>query len=377
MKLPFKQAATAFCFIHKRQAATRPFHVVISDSGSDEPTRDWFTDGRDAARKLKEELGLGTETANIGLDGTIDESEKKRTREFAMEDGRAAARALLEQMNADDKEEDSSDHFDLPSQKSHCMTVCMVPPPSDKDAWAQLSLARRAYKDPGFYRWPPHANLLYPFIEPSFDIDTELDQATRNEMKEEIRKQFREKMALHLAKAAEQCMPFDVTLHSFGTFGGETRGVMWADPQSSYSTTKQDNTDDTSPLIHLQNELEKQFPTCKDQKKQGSFTPHITISHYANITDALAAKEEIQASWQPLSFRVSEVYLLERKGDDGQFIIAATIPLGPESVVEMLDPPMSFPGMPSEEEDWVLEERMKMKERRRRDFKRNRRKRSD
>ena len=368
----------------------------MSGSTSEQPTRDWFTDGRDAARRLKEELGLDTSDGDLDMEdmkGLGDED----AREAAMESGRAAARALLEQMkvSADEtedaltaKDEDNADlnneeekdppgHFDLPSQKSHCMTICMVPPPSAKEAWVQLSAARRACKDPGFYRWPPHANLLYPFVEPLFDIDKELDKAERNEKKEDIRYRFIDRVASCLSRAAEQCEPFVVTLDSFGTFGGKTRGVMWADPKSSDETTKVVNDDTPAPLIRLQNELEKQFPMCKDQKKQGSFTPHMTISHYANVTDALAAKEEVQSTWQPISFRVSEIYLLQRKGDSGQFMIAATIPLGPGSVVKVHNPPIRFPDMPLEEEDWVLEERMAMKDRRKKNFKRNRRKQVD
>lgn len=361
---------------------------------SDQQSRDWFTDGRDAAKRLKEELGLDT-NQDIGQSKDVNyDVKQKNAREAAMESGRAAARALLDQMNSnnDTKEESKSDtqftssenkdgyidntnlistdieHFDLPSQKSHSWTICMVPPPTAKSAWSQLTDARRVCKDPGFYRWPPHANLLYPFIEPVYAMENEMDKAIgRNEKKEEIQKQFMDQVALHLSKAAEQCTPFDVTLDSFGTFGGKTRGVMWADPKISGITTNND------PLRHLQNELEKQFPMCKDQKKQGSFTPHVTISHYANITDALAAKEDIQSTWEPISFHVTEVYLLNRKGDDGQFMVVATIPLGHGSVVKIHDPPVRFPYMPIDEEDWVLEERMKMKNRRKKNFKRNRR----
>jgi 2'-5' RNA ligase len=365
----------------------------------DDPSnKDWFSDGRDAARRLKLELGLDTKNEDLGNSNeNLDDGEESRL--AALERGRAAARALLEQMNGDNDLEDQNmdsttaipdgneihesvahnqyesiqrDQFDLPLQKSHCMTICMVPPPSAKSAWSQLTNARRACKDPGFFRWPPHANLLYPFVEPGFSIEKDLDKATHNMMKEEVRIQFMKEVAKHLSKAAQQCMPFDVNLESFGCFGGKTRGVLWADPISSYSTTSSNDANAIAPLIHLQNQLEKQFPMCKDQKKQGQFTPHMTISHYANMTDALSAKEQVQSTWKPLAFHVSEVYLLQRKGDEGQFKIAATIPLGPDSNVQIHDPPLSFPDMPLLEEDWVLNERMKMKDRRKRNFKRNR-----
>jgi len=112
---------------------------------------------------------------------------------------------------------------------------------------------------------------------------------------------------------------------------------------------------------------------CNDQRKGGSFHPHMTISHYVNNDDALAAKEKVEANWKPVSFHVPEIYLLERKGDEGQFKIAATVPLGKGSEVELHDPPKPLPAMPTVEEEWVYEERMAMKERRKRGNRRRRR----
>ncbi|KAL3803155.1 hypothetical protein HJC23_003430 [Cyclotella cryptica] len=367
------------------------------------PEKDWFSDGKEAARKLKLDLGIDTRKDVIeGHPESADGVLEKDSRYLALESGRAAARALLEQMNTDNeldegtvntsismsRNEDSTvkktsddrdepsrrDHFDFPSNKSHCMTICMVPPSTAYSAWSQLTSARKACRDPGFYRWPPHVNLLYPFLEPLFHIDGTLERASAEEKKQEVRVQFMNEVTKHLSNAAKQCRPFHVNLDSFGCFGGKSRGVLWADPKSTYSSMES-SAEKVDPLIHLQNMLEKEFPMCNDQRKQGSFTPHMTISHYANISDAIEAKDELQSSWEPVSFHVSEVYLLQRTGDDGQFKVAATIPLGPSSIVKIHDPPISFPGMPIVEEEWVRLERMLMKNRRKKSFKGKRRKR--
>jgi len=92
------------------------------------------------------------------------------------------------------------------------------------------------------------------------------------------------------------------------------------------------------------------------------------------VTDALAAKHEVEAKWTPVSFNLQEIYLLERRGDEGQFKILATIPLGSENDAVIHNPPVPFPDMPLVEEDWVHEERMKLKNRRRNGMKRRRRK---
>ncbi|KAK1748799.1 2'-5' RNA ligase family protein [Skeletonema marinoi] len=178
--------------------------------------------------------------------------------------------------------------------------------------------------------------LLYPFLEPSFDKES--DQS-----KEEQYSEFREQLSITLTSVATQCKPFDVEIDTFGTFGGKDRGVLWAHPKSKYSA-----------------------PAADYEVKAGTFTPHMTLSHYANITDALEAKE-VESKWESTSFHVPEIYLLQRKGDEGQFKILAKIPLGldKEDEVKMFDEPLAFPAMPLEEEEWVYNERMTMKNRRR------------
>ena len=413
---------------------------ALSSSPDNINNRDWYMDGREAARQLKIELGLMSpddDDEEMALDSDDGDGSKKG--EFAandaiLESGRAAARELLKQMQMDDDETNKSDEsevkedtegssglesggsaapellkqmnesesiepkdvvvtasaeelqtksetstpmnnhqtsqkiFNTPSRKSHCMTICLVPPPSSTKAWEQLTAIRKECKDPGFYRWPPHANIVYPFLEPAYD-------KTSEDSKETQRHTFREEVANALARAAKQCKPFDVTIDSFGTFGGKNRGVMWAYPKSKYLDDIDGAEDDgIEPLIHLQSCLEEQFPMCKDQRKGGKYSPHMTVSHYANNEDALAAKESIESKWEPVTFHVPEVYLLERKGDDGQFKIAATIPLGPESDdVKMHDTPIAFSGMPDVEEEWVYEERMIMKNRRKQGNKRRQR----
>jgi len=349
---------------------------------------DWFADGRESARRLKIELGIANEFDDAGSDeGT---KTKEGDLEFelndaVMESGRAAARELLKEIGTHDDESNaegiesdgttapppkspddtesqpkSGSHFNFPSRKSHCITICLVPPPSATKVWDQLTAVRRECMDPGFYRWPPHANILYPFLEPVYDD---------SENKDDQRINFRNEIAMHLSKAAMQCEPFDVTINSFGTFGGKQRGVLWAYPMSKY-TQPRDNDDE--PLINLHRLFEQQFPICNEQIKSGAFHPHMTLSHYATNANALAAKEKIEYGWEPVSFRAHEVYLLERKGDNGQFKISATISLGADSEVEFHDPPIPFPTMPAVEEEWVHDERMEMKNRRKKGDKRRR-----
>ena len=251
-------------------------------------------------------------------------------------------------------------------RKSHCTTVCAVPPASATAAWGALTRARRELRDPGFYRWPPHANILYPFLE--------LNSMKKRNGGEDEEPLFDQKTLDSLSKAAAQCQPFEVTINEFGTFGGKGRGVLWAYPRSHAPGTTYKSEDDesevafcnpTEPMIQLQSYLEHEFPTCTEQRKQRRFHPHMTLSHYSSIEDASKAMEQIESWWEPITYIQSEVYVLRRVGDIGQFEIAATIHLGRgEDAIQVHDPPIRFPGMPDTEEEWVHEERMKLKARR-------------
>lgn len=389
-------------FITQSRSCSKFLTVLqTSPAPTPPPEKDWFMDGREAARLLKLELEIMHNNNYEILDSEtgIDGHNNFVNNDAVMESGRAAARELLKEMNTIDgndgildessthllqtsiddsiqqtklEESSSSNYFDLPSRKSHCMTICLVPPPSATEAWEQFTTVRRECKDPGFYRWPPHANILYPFIEPVYNSEDGAESSI-----EDQRISFRNELATQLSKAVEKIQPFDVTIDSFGTFGNNQRGVLWVYPKSHDKQTPHDN-EDEQPLIRLHRLLEQQFPMCYDTRKTGAFNPHMTISHYANNDDALIAKENVESGWRSVSFHVPEIYMLERRGDDGQFKVSATIPLGVvnSKVVEFYDPPISFPAMPEVEEKWVHDERMDMKSRRKKNMKRGRRGRS-
>ena len=256
--------------------------------------------------------------------------------------------------------------------KIHSMTICMVPSPEYKDEWEKISKARIELRDPGLFRWPPHANILYPFydiLNPNISGDEILD---------DYESEIIDQTLNSLQNAVQQIEPFQVSIDELGTFGGSQRGVLYLIPRSFRDTLGNKNNDDYNiePLIELQSKLEDNFPECGDQKKQGTYTPHMTLSHFPSLESALEGKEQIEKWWTPLTFDVNEVYVLKRKGDGGQFKILATLSLGsPSNKASSLnqnhypnviihDPPLAFPDMPMVEEDWVYQERMKLKQRR-------------
>ena len=301
--------------------------------------------------------------------------------------------------------------------KAHTVTVCMVPPPESTNVWKTLSEMRFRLKDPGYYRWPPHVNLLYPFVElpstsckeadtdasgsDSVDVDADDDDDEQSESQSDDTWMLAD-IVERLEHAIQHISPFTVQLNQLGTFGGKRRGVLWLHPDSSNGMIKGDvktEEEQTTLVSQLQASLEDAFPMCRDLSNKGGgpnkkFTPHMTLSHFPSMEHALLAKAEIEASsllfdtkgnGDPsdddnknsdcLEFLFDRIYLLERKGDGGQFLRVAEIALGTHSDIKsshkrcktkIFDPPQPFPDMPQSEEEWVYEERMMLKKRRRR-----------
>ena len=295
-------------------------------------------------------------------------------------------------------------------KKYHHLSVCMVPPESSLEVWDAITKCRIQFKDPGLYRWPPHANLLYPFIdirpetslsEEDNDIhDETFDNSGDNDLDDGSTTMRNTAPVVDasiiegLLRACRQIEPFHVRLHQFGTFGNSKRGVLWLYPDS-YCTAAVDimNNDDAdvvigcnnkAPLVQLQELLVESFPYCNDQnvKSNEGFNPHMTISHFIDHHGALEAQKQVESWWlqspptlddvehqkMTLDFPVEYIYLLQRFGDSGQFLRVADIPLGSssssmnEAIVHPV--PIPFVHMPSNEADWVYQERMKLKQRR-------------
>ena len=250
-----------------------------------------------------------------------------------------------------------------PFHKVHTLTVCIVPPPEYYEVWQRISNMRETLQDPGYFRWPPHVNLLYPFLK--------CDQS----------KETLVQVVEQIHSATKVCPPFHVSMNSFGTFGGKHRGVLWLYPDGTNRVYSEENNnlhdvdenlndDNQTPLRILHRHLEEAFPMCLDLSQKGEggqFYPHMTLSHFETLQaarDAQTYLEKKQFSLKGLDFFMDRVYLLKRSGDGGQFERLAEVGLGPDSTTTIYDPPQRFPSMPQEEADWVYEERMKLKARR-------------
>jgi 2'-5' RNA ligase len=211
---------------------------------------------------------------------------------------------------------------DFKPAKLHTATVALVPPEA---MWPPIQQQREALRDRGLYRWPPHINLLYPFL---------------------AREEFPPAAEL-LTRALRDCRPPVITLDALSCFGGRGRGVLYAHPSSE---------EEMQALCELQATLQEAMPFCDEQQKHGRFTPHMTISHFASRDEAEAAKARIE--WSPLTFGCEDaVHILCREGSAGQFMRACTLSFGSAALPTLFDPPRRWQSMPMEEDEWMRDAR--------------------
>lgn len=206
----------------------------------------------------------------------------------------------------------------------HHTSAAIIPPPP---AWPAIQAARTLVRDRGLWRWPPHANLLYPFVAPRlFGVAAPV-----------------------LAGALSSVPPFEVELRELRLFVHSPRSAtLWLHPEPSRP----------GALVDLEDALQAALPHADAQTEGhgGVFTAHFTVGHFEGEAAALSARDAILASgWEGVRFSVREVCLMARDGPDGQFEPAYWVPLGAGSALpRSAAPGERFAGMPEERPEFTI-----------------------
>jgi 2'-5' RNA ligase len=178
------------------------------------------------------------------------------------------------------------------ADKSYKTAVVAIPP---DHLWGPIQGLRKQY-DRNYRRWMPHITLLYPFRSVSA---------------------FEQVMPA-LAQACRSLEPFEVQLTRFDLFAHSRRNVtLYLVPEPA------------RPLKVLQKTLLEIVPDCDDVTHfAGGFTPHLSVGQIRS-QEAQGLCAGWQATWQPLAFTLSQVYLIWRNDPpDDVFRIGPVLSLG-------------------------------------------------
>mmetsp|Transcript_41731 Transcript_41731/g.65162 ORF Transcript_41731/g.65162 Transcript_41731/m.65162 type:complete len:384 (+) Transcript_41731:130-1281(+) len=214
-------------------------------------------------------------------------------------------------------------------------TIALIPP---DEVWGPVQNLRLKLRDAGLYRWPPHINLLYPFIAEKYIPE----------------------VLSTLEEAGEGVEPFEVTLGEFGLFKTKGTATLWLRPDTPHDA-----------LDCLQQALQDAVPICNEQRARNSgYTGHMTVTHLTpdSFEDLQEGRDwhdrcdqlmnECQQSWNPISFTCREVHIMARRGMEGQFKLKHRIRLGGDVAAEERithEEMRGYPLMISEMPDWVRE----------------------
>mmetsp|Transcript_24883 Transcript_24883/g.36701 ORF Transcript_24883/g.36701 Transcript_24883/m.36701 type:complete len:268 (+) Transcript_24883:2-805(+) len=223
---------------------------------------------------------------------------------------------------------------DMSRRLVHHSSLAVIPPPAMEDVWEQLNGLRHKLKDKGYYRWPPHINLLYPFID--FSTIDALESVTA------------------LAQSLESIQPFEIELSEFDCFGGKDRGVLWLKPSVIGASEE-------SPLQQIYNTCINTIPEYTEIARPARpFAPHMTVTHTTSKNEAQVQASIQQESWESVKFPVNYIYILSRDvnaENGGQYTLSWTIPLGGRDPIYEGGRRLDL--MPVHEEEWVREAKNK------------------
>jgi len=119
--------------------------------------------------------------------------------------------------------------------------------------------------------------------------------------------------------------PFKIQFREMKYFGHKGSTTMWLQPEAE----KPDQ------VIQLNTVLEKAFPYCNDlsAKSDHGFAPHLSLGQFPK-SEVEGRIKQFMASWKPIEFLCSEVYMISRSDFDDPFKIIYRVPFGNGNLVE-------------------------------------------
>jgi len=173
----------------------------------------------------------------------------------------------------------------------------VLEPAAAAELHSHVQRTRRTH-DRNERRWPPHITVSYPFVAAGH-----FDEAAK---------------ALEVAFADEGVRPFDCVFTGVQDFAhGRRSFTAWAAPSPVGSGTAGEVAA-ACPLQAIWRIARQLYPEAGDQRD--TFVPHLSLGQFSSQEEVDAFRASVQGEgWLPSDkVRVSEIHLLERRGDAGR-----------------------------------------------------------
>lgn len=165
--------------------------------------------------------------------------------------------------------------------------------PAEPAVWAQVQ-ALRAKHDRQFHRWPPHVNVLYPFVP---------------------EEQF-EEVAAQLAAAFASIQPAEIRLAEVHHFQHGQNCTAWLKPE-----------DDENVLVRAHHAGVGVLPHCNDLSASfGDFVPHLSIGQFRNKRAVEVFTQKL--NWSEQASSCDHLCLISRESKEAPFVIKYIVHLG-------------------------------------------------
>ncbi|CAE7216389.1 unnamed protein product [Symbiodinium necroappetens] len=197
--------------------------------------------------------------------------------------------------------------------KSVKSALVVMPP---VQMWDPIQQIRRG-RDKGFFRWMPHINMLYPFLE---DTGGDFEAA-----------------AARAREALQDVEPFTLQLQHFHFFEHSRRScTVWLRvmmPLMQILQLFMQSTRGCWERFRLARTYQMtrylEVHSSGRSRDIDKFVPHLSVGSWRGATEAAAAVEVFQNTWSSLSFPVSSVYFISRRNYNEPFQVRWAVPLGP------------------------------------------------
>jgi 2'-5' RNA ligase len=177
--------------------------------------------------------------------------------------------------------------------------VAILPP---AEACESIQAIRSAH-DPAYRSWPPHITLMWKFV-PDLSLALSVFQDALDSWRGELLDSFGTRSSSRAEDLRWMLWPIRVRLARFTVFRHASSATLVLEPDA----------DSALQIVALRSRFASLAPLCATAEGGDSheYRPHLSVAKFSSESEAVAARDRWQASWQPVEFEVRAVDLMGR-----------------------------------------------------------------